>query len=337
MNDLTEIKVEGNQIWINDKIIYNFEDRYHNISALGVEQQIQIFSRLLDSISKANLSISEKDEIILICAYLFRILSEKNAPTAILTIGNNYLINIMATIIDLFNNANKLYHICDINNFKFKDDHNNLISIVASKFCGTDFLSDNNFAAVLVDLDFVKNNICTVLSECNRLLDRNGIIICYGSSVFRTEILNVFLDENVSLYQFSGDRLIACINTSNEKYNVSKNSIKNSIKEEILKIIEQKKSEFFEKLKYIMSNRPTSLSDLWYSIIDDCIYIIDEIESIIAKNYMLFENEDLKYQTNEVKNALLDFKYEAYLNRKHYDFFQANLLECYNDWVANFQ
>ena len=48
MNDLTEIKVEGNQIWINDKIIYNFEDRYHNISALGVEQQIQIFSRLLD-------------------------------------------------------------------------------------------------------------------------------------------------------------------------------------------------------------------------------------------------------------------------------------------------
>ena len=35
---------------------------------------------------------------------------------------------------------------------------------------------------------------------------------------------------------------------------------------------------------------------------------------------MLFENEDVKYQTNEVKNALLDLKYEAYLSRKHYDF-----------------
>lgn len=329
MEKLTEIKVHNNKIIINGEIIYDFEDRYRNISALGVEQQIKIYSQIIKMISETNLSTSEKSEFILICTYLFKILSAKNAPAAILTIGNNRFISIIAEINDLFNNANKLYYICDNNNYNPNNNINNLISIVTNKFCDTDFLAGNSFDAILIDLNFTGNNIHAVLSDCNRLLARKGSVICYGSDVFRSEISNIFLTTNVKFYQLSEERFAAYIN-------IDDNSVStNSVKEEILSMIKQKNSELIEKLQYIMSNRPISLNDRWYSIIDDCIFIIDQIESIIAKNYMLFENEDLKYQTNEVKNALLDFKYEAYLNRKHYDFFQANLFDCYNDWVTN--
>jgi len=331
MKNSTDIKVHNNKVMINDEVIYDFEDRYHNISALSVEQQIKIFSGLINTISTTQLSKAEKNEFILICTYLFQILSAKNTPAAILIIGDNLFLNIIAKIMNLFSNANKLYHVCDINNYHSNGLCSNLISIVVNQFCSTDFLADYRFDAVFVDLNFIKNNLHAVLSECRRLLGRDGKIICYGSSAFSSEMQNVLLNADANLYQLGPERMVGSISINNEQDNVSQNSVK----EEILNIIEQKNSRLFELLQYIMSNRPISLSDIWYSIIDDCIYMIDQIESIITKNYMLFENKDLKYQTNEMKNALLDFKYEAYLNRKHYDFFQANLFDCYNDWITN--
>jgi hypothetical protein len=82
-----------------------------------------------------------------------------------------------------------------------------------------------------------------------------------------------------------------------------------------------------------MSNHPTINNDEWHHAADTSIKIVAQIENIITQNYMIFSNKDLKFQTNEVKNALLDFKYEAYLNRKDYDFFQSILFDCYNNWV----
>lgn len=327
MKNSIEIEARDNKIIINDEVIYDFENRYHNISALGVETQIQIFN----TISSTNLSPSIKNEFILICAYLFRVLSAKNTPASILIIGNNSFLNIIAEIIGLFDKENKLYHIGDINNYNRNNNCNNLISVVASTFCGTGFLASNIFAAILIDLNYIKSNKQTVLSECNRLLERNGTIICYGSNAFSSEMMNIFPDAKTSLYQLDPERFVVSFCYNNKKDTASQNSVK----KEILNIIEQESAKLLENLQYIMSNRPASSDDIWYSKIDDCIYTIDQIESIIAKNHILFENEDLKYQTNEVKNALLDFKYEAYLNRKHYDFFQANLIECFNDWSAN--
>ncbi|NMA33600.1 MAG: hypothetical protein GX940_03480 [Clostridiaceae bacterium] len=274
---------------------------------------------------------SKKNEFILICAFLFRILSAKNAPVSILIIGDNYFLNIIEYIINLFNEGNRLYHIREINNYDCDSNLNNLISEAASAFYGTDFLAGNNFAAVLIDLDSIKSNKQAVLSDCSILMERDGTIICYGSDDFRSEMLNIFPGSKTSLYQLDPERFVASVCFKSKKNDTSPNSIK----KKILNIIEQERAKLLENLQYILSNRPASLDDIWYSIIDDCIYTVDQIESIIANNYMLFENEDVKYQTNEVKNALLDLKYEAYLSRKHYDFFQANLLDCCNDWSSN--
>lgn len=331
MKNSAELKFHNNKIMIDNEIIYDFEDRYHNISALSVEQQVQFFSRLVNSISATNLSAAEKNEFILICACLFKVLSAKNTPASVLIIGNNYFLDILAEIINLFSNENKLYHICDINNYHGNSNCNNVISIVVSTFSGPGFLAGNNFAAVLIDHNFIKNNIHSVLSECIRLLTVNGAIICYGSDFFSSESLNIPFDANTHLYQLDTERFVVSVSIND----ITDDTSHNSAKEEIINKIGQEGAKLLENLQYIMSNRPASPDDIWYSIIDECIYVIDQIESIIMKNYMLFENQDLKYQTNEVKNALLDFKYEAYLNRKYYDFFQSNLFDCYNDWVTN--
>lgn len=327
MKNETSIKVQDNKIIINDDTVYDFDNRYHNISALGVEQQIQIYNSVITS----NLSVSEKNEFTFICAYLFKAFSAKNSPVHALVIGNNHFIKLIANIIKLFNEENKLYHICETNEYNSNNTSNNIISIVENKFYNTNFLSNNIFAAVFIDLDFIKNNIETVLSEYARLIDGDGVIICYGSSIYGPEIHDVLSDVNASFYQPNPERFLVSISLSNMNGNISQSGKK----EEILKIIEQESAKLIDNLKYIMSNRPASLDDIWYSIIDDCIYIVDQMEAIITKNYMLFENKDLKYQTNEVKNALLDFKYEAYLSRKYYDSFQAILFDCYNDWVSS--
>lgn len=50
---------------------------------------------------------------------------------------------------------------------------------------------------------------------------------------------------------------------------------------------------------------------LTYRKIDESIYIMAKIKLIVAANFMEFENKSLKFDTDEVKTTLLDFKFRS--------------------------
>lgn len=335
MDNAAEINLYNNTLVLANKkllfegnLIYDFEDRYHNISSLGVEQQIQIFSQLIKLIYDTNLSNAVKAETIMIFAFEFKALSARNTSSSVLSIGENIFNNTYAEVLSLFGKENKLYESSNKKELSLSKS-NNITSILLNEDFSMDFLSDNYFSVILINFDLVKNNIETILDECCRLVNRNGNIICYGSDVHDLERVNNSLLNNASLYQLSSEGFLITIDLNGNKTS----ACQDDIKEQILSLIQSKNSELVKILQYIMSNHPSSENDNWYRMMDKSIKIMTEIEAIVAKNHTVFDNKDLKFQTNEVKNSLLDFKYEAYLNRKHYNFFQSKLFDCYNSWA----
>ncbi|MFP9128111.1 hypothetical protein [Niallia sp. BSM11] len=323
-----KITLSNNKLLFEGDIVYDFEDRYQNISSLAVEKQIQIFYQLIELINGVNVSSIIKAETILILSQIFKNLSSTNKKSSLLTIGGSVFSKTYAEIITFFGSENKLYEV-----FQSKEsvEHplENIIPLFIGEDFNMDFLAENYFSFILINVDSVSKSVETVISECNRLISKHGNIICYGSNLYDLEKISSYLNNNAVVYQIDNERFLININMCGNKL------FESNVKERIVKLIELRHSELFPKLEFVMSERPTSKNDEWYTIIDNAIYLIAEIETIISENHMLFDNNDLKFQTNEVKNALLDIKYEAFLNRRHYDFFQSNLFDCYNSWIEN--
>ncbi|NOJ70685.1 hypothetical protein [Paenibacillus alvei] len=323
--------LSGTKLLFENYVINDFDDRYHNVSSFGVEGQHQVFSQLVKLICSTTLPSVVKAQAIFIFANLFKVMSTRNVPTAILNIGESSFKNLYAQLLVFFGTENMLYEICH-DHGQTPGQSNNIKSILVNDSNNIDpfsSLTDNIFSVTLIDLDTVKEGLGSLLDQCARLVSENGKIILYGSGKYDSESFNFSSMGNANIFQLNSDGYVISIDIL-EKENSSYN---NEFKEQVLGLIQTLNSELLTLMQYIMSNHPTSNNYLWHNAVDTSIKIVAQIEELITQTYMIFNNKDLKFQTNEVKNALLDFKYEAYLNRKDYDFFQSTLFDCYNNWV----
>ncbi|RVT61385.1 hypothetical protein [Niallia taxi] len=325
----SKLFIANNKLLFGGNVVYDFEERYHNISSFGLENQIQVFNQLINSLNEVNLSNSTKAETILVFSQILRNLSKKNIKSSLLTIGDSLFSTTYARLISLFGSEHQLYEVIHTKNLAEKPPEN-MTSLFVNEDFNMEFLAENYFSLILINFDSVNNQIETVFAESIRIIGKYGNIIGYGSDLQQLERISGYLSDDIDIYKLDSHRYVININISSDT------SVKNGVTEQIFDFIELRNREIFSFLQFIMSQRPNSKNNEWYRVIDQAIDNMAQIETIISENHMFFDNKDLVFHTNEVKNALLDFKYEAFLNRKHYDFFQSNLYDCYNDWVEMF-
>lgn len=320
----------GGRLVFEGNVIYDFNDRYGNISSIGMEQQAQIYYQLIQQIYESDLPRIIQAQTMVIFAEIFKTMSSRNASVALLSVGGDLLNSAYANVVGMFGKDNLLYELCDKNNYR-PNSSDNRVSIIGTSFQDLEVLTDRAFVAVLINVDLFRDRFESMLYECNRLAAKNGQVILYGSEMYGVELNQLLSADDLRLYPFGTEGFIASFGSKES----SAVSYKESLKEQVMDLIHSYNQEVFQALQYVLSNYPISQQDEWHTSIDCAIEGMSRAEVLIAQYYMLFDNIDLKYQTNELKNAMLDFKYEAYLNRRHYDFFQAALYDYYNKWTES--
>ncbi|MFB9276282.1 hypothetical protein [Cohnella cellulosilytica] len=320
----------GGRLVFEGNVIYDFNDRYGNISSVGMEQQAQVYYQLIKQIYESDLPRILQAQTMVIFAEIFKKMSSQNAPVALLSVGGNLLNSAYANVVALFGEDNLVYELYDKNDYR-SNNSDNRVSIVGTSFQDLGMLNDKAFAAVLINIDLFRDDLEHAVYECNRLAAQKGQVILYGSGMYDVELNQLLPADDLQLYPFGTEGFIVSF-VSKE---LSAVSYKANLKEQVLDLIHSYNQEVFQALQYVLSNYPIPQQEEWHTSMDCAIEAISRAEVLIAQYYILFDNMDLKYQTNEVKNAMLDFKYEAYLNGKHYDFFQATLYDCYNNWTEN--
>lgn len=319
----------ANRLLFEGKEICNFEDRYANLSSFGVEAQLQLFYNLINNIYKTNLALEEKAEILMSLGTMFKVMTERNEATSILVIGESPATSIYAQVIRFFGNENRLYEISH-NRQMMAINAENITSILTDQSYSLDSLPSNLFSLVIINFNSVKNHLATIFQQCERLVVKNSKMVIYGYGIQNSGLINVFPLDGVNAYQLNGERALLSIDISGEQVN----PVDKERKEQILGPILSLQTELFHKLDFLKSASPAHSE--WHQTTDDAILLLSRIETIITKHYALFKNKDLKFQTNEVKNALLDLKFEVNLSRRHFDFFHSVLFQHYNHWIQNF-
>lgn len=323
------LMLTAHKLLFEGQVIYNFEDRYANLSSLGVEAQEQFFYNLINIIFKTNLILEEKAEILMIVGTMLKVMSERNEATSILVIGESVATSIYAQVIKLFGNENRLFEISH-NQQLMTANAENITSILTDGSYFLDSLPNNHFSLVITNFNSVKNHLATVFRQCESLVSKNSKMVIYGHGIPQSGLINIFSLKGVNVYRLNGERALLSIDINDEKVN----PVNEKRKEQILGLILTLKTELIHKFEFLKSAPPAHSE--WHRTTDDAILLLSRIETIVTKHHTLFENKDLKFQTNEVKNALLDLKYEVYLSRRHFNFFHSLLFQQYNLWIQNF-
>ncbi|MDR0269105.1 hypothetical protein, partial [Paenibacillus sp.] len=267
----SSLVLSGTRLLYENDMIYDFQDRYHNISSWGVEKQIQIFSQLVKQLYAITLPNIVKARAIFIFANLFKVMSSRNVPTAILNIGESSFNSLYAQLIFFFGTENKLYEICH-DHGNTPSQSNNIKSILVHDFNYIEplgSLSDNIFSVILIDLDAVKDNIGAILDQCARLISENGKIILYGSGEYDSKSFNFSSMGNVDILQLNSDGYVISIDILEKE-----DSVNNEHKEQVLGSIRTLNSELLTLMQYIMSNHPTINNDEWHHAADTSIKIV---------------------------------------------------------------
>jgi 6-pyruvoyl-tetrahydropterin synthase len=228
----------------------------------------------------------------------------------------------------LFGNENRLYEFCHNPQMMFGNAEN-ITSLLTDASYSMDSLPDNRFSLIVINFDSVKHVLPEILDQCDRLITNNGKLVIYGSGMQRSGLFDIAAQEDVNLYRLNTERAVLSMDITDKK----PTSEEMARREQIFNMIDPVLMELSTKFETVLSAHPSH--DEWHRTIDHAILLMSRIEEIVAKYYMIFENKDLKYTTNEVKNALLDLKYEAYLHRPHYDYFHSVLIDLYHHWLEN--
>lgn len=304
----TNLVLGSNKLLYENRTIYDFNDRYSNLSPLSIEQQLEVFHNLIKAIYSTNLHETIKVETLIVLGHLFKSLSASNASSSVLSIGGSVLNSAFPNIVRAFRDDNQFIELQQMNSF-----------------------SGQSFSVIVINWEFAKPNFEAILNLSKQLIAKHGKIICFACRADDLERCTSQLNEvaDVSLYRLSPERIVV----SADVVRMEMPSGGNDAQDQILHLVKSIQSDIGHKMQFILSSRPTSADDEWHRLIDALIQTTAEVETIVASGYALFGNKDLKFQTNEFKNALLDLKYEAHLNRGHYDFFLSALKDRYANWV----
>jgi hypothetical protein len=320
--------LDSQKLLFEGKVIYDFEDRYGNLSSFGVEAQFQLLQKVVDLIYQSGLTMEGKAEILIILGSILKVMSARNTPSTLLVIGESVTNSIYANVMTLFGNENRLYEFCHNPQMMFGNAEN-ITSLLTDASYNMESLPDNHFSLIVINFDSVKYVLPEILDQCDRLITNNGKLVIYGSGMQRSGLFDIAAQEDVNLYRLNTERAVLCMDITDKK----STSEEVGHRKQIFDMIDPLLKELSTKFKYVLTAHPSHSE--WHQTIDDAILLLSRTEEIIAKYFVIFENKDLKYETNEVKNALLDLKYEAYLNRPHFDYFHSALIDLYHHWVEN--
>lgn len=332
--------LNGSRLTFDENILYDFEDRYHNVSALSMESQLQTFSNLVKMIYGSTFSHEKKAEAIIIFASIFATFSAQNHTSHLVGIGENDFNDLFAYVLSLFGNDNLAYTISH-KSIPMPMQTENRRIIAAEDYSSMNGIEDKMAALILVNLDEVMKDtgggcgaetdryILAVLNECYRITASNGKILCYASGIYDLNLDDFTYADTANLYQLGNDCYLLDIDICSKE--PSECNMRR--KKQVLDEIGLKKSKLDEYLNKSISITPVNQNDPWYRQIDKSIFLVSQIEEIVRDNFELFDDMDLKYLTNELKNALLDLKYEMLLGGRHIDFFQSILSDCYTEWA----
>lgn len=308
-----------------EEIIYDFKDIEHNYAAAGLERQQEIFSVLVRTIKEQTSDVFEQLLYTLVISFSMKCLAMQTYGMPVLTVVKPALQRI-GVFVKLIRENNLLFNLRRNASIDL-DDGDKAIACISGNFL--EYLSamrSDSFPLILIDIDLLKEDLESFYSECYRLLSKESTLLVFGRGPLQGRLSKFPFEAQYTAYTF--DELGYLLYVRPQK------SVEQTMHYgAVLEQIGDFNNEIIENIKFVMQNNPELDNEAWQSKIDAAISATSACEDFIVANNKVFQNPDIKYYINELKNAELDLKYEVVLYGQFYDDFIDGLFECYNKWI----
>lgn len=286
------------------KLLLNIHDTYTNFSVMSRETHFKLLNQILLFYKQLNLSQIDCTEQFVLHSLFIRLLSESNQNQNLLICGNESLIEVFSQYCDGFRKGNLIYTV-PLNE---SEDLSLAILEYMNELVQT---HENFFSLIQLPYNCIKNNIEQIFKVVSDMLKWDGFLILSGC-----------LHNEFSSLPFK----------ITEQYRIDE------IKSVILLNIDKEinpGNQYLEKisqLKLMLSSIQQDLKKMnQVDIVNQSILTAAKMENNIVGNEDTFLNHNLKYQVNELKNALLDLRYDE---KEENDIFIKTIKELCNELIT---
>ncbi|SHO48765.1 hypothetical protein [Anaerocolumna xylanovorans] len=305
MNSL-EICLKDKCVVVKDHLLsiklLDFNNKYTNLCLLPRKIQYELYIELWNLVTKSDLPEREKEMLLVIHALLIRYFSSTERTLKAVLTGDEVLLGQVVQYVDFFNREDLVFSLpvsrkTDYDMEEFIPAFIDYIHEVGNEI-------RNKCNLFLIDYRGLGKKESVILSEINQILDYKGEIILYHAP-----------EEGLELSEFQLE----------EKFVIDKNNT--------IYLLESKKQyqmgEDEKKLVYQFQDIIGKLNADWVDIentvqgicyekkekrltikLDAMISLVQRLETIVTENLIFHLHKDLKFEVNELKNTLLDFRYE---------------------------
>lgn len=318
-----ELVLHNNKLIFGSHLIHDFNQKISNCSSVDADQQSKLFLTLVKMIYESSLPLARKAEAVIMLTELFHVLSARNTSTDIMLLGESSFTGVFEYVLSRFHQDNRFYEVCHEKTLKLENIKQLSYISISSDYdlasLPADLREEHRFGIIMIDYDAVQSNFLSVLEVCSKLVRREGKLLCYGTGIFDPEAIELPPYYDGNLYQLEEECFLLELDIDTPTFTKSEEAQRAIILPVILEN-RKKLSDAIDKLETILHGFNIAT---WNTRIDEIILVSFDLEQRINENAPLFINKDLKYLINEVKNALLDLKYEALLNHQDISFFYA--------------
>lgn len=319
------------KLYFNDHLIHDFNDKVSNCSSVAMEDQNKEFLTLVKMVYEAPLSPIIRAETVIILATLYHVFSTRNSSTDIMLVGESSFTGVYEYVLRLFHQDNSLYELCPEKTQKPEKSKNLQYIAISSDYnlhsLPKKLLTEHRYGIILIDCDAVQNSLSPLLEACSKLIRKGGQLLCIGSGWFDPDYMEIpdYFEGNV--YQLEDERFVLVLDISTPSFTRSEEAAR----ADQLTILHRIKEKLANLIDTLLTPPDEECSAKWHRRMDYAILMSSELEHFINNNSILFLDKDLKYKVNEVKNALLDLKYEVQLSSKDFIFFRDQVSKTFSE------
>lgn len=303
MNNWT-LHIENRRVILSngqeEKELVDFGNKQANLCHISREIQMDLYTQLWNIITQAGLSEEMSIKQLAMHALLMRTISSVEDPLNILIMGDAIFIKNSTQYADIFNKDTIVYTL-PLEEDDVPDKNELTPSLVEYiRMIGVE--SKKKCNVVYLDYWMIGENTELFLAELDQILDFEGLIFL-SSAPKEIQEWNGFsleehyvLNENNKLYLLKSKKDF--IPTQEQKKLLSHY-------QEIFNLIQKQ----WKEIKVLTTRDALSKEKELEEQIDKLILFTADLETFVNKNHMLIVNKDIKYEVNELKNALLDLRY----------------------------
>ncbi|QGG58090.1 hypothetical protein [Paenibacillus sp. B01] len=320
----------GNQLLYNGHLIHDFSDPHENISTLSVKKQLDLWLQIVDSIYDTSISEATKAQASFLFTYLIKELGRRNQPVSVFCLGKNYFTNLFSSLLTAFDSEHHLYEMTKKEDYQ-PNQNDNTSTILVHHFRKYNVVKPSCIEMMLVNMEDFVHDPNEMIQICCRSAAPGARVVLFGAGD-GLSALEMFPDTlRIDYYPLGSERFVASFTMPNQPLLLEEDRSIREFSQQLASLC----GELSPLIDDISLHTPDEDEEKWHASIDHAIVIVSKIETMIIENYKRIRNIDFKYQTNELKLHLLDFKYEASLHLENYSFFRQSLLECYAGWVQD--